>query len=107
MSSGSTSADSPNTATGLTFALGRGGPGADPMPPVTSKLSNLPGLSPLPESDMSRRGTVAEPEEMSTDERTAVGSTDNGSGDNGAGAQGEGERPSGGLSLTRTDRIYD
>lgn len=67
MSSGASSVDSPVTnPTALASALQRLAASGinESTPPVASKLSNLPGLSPLVENDMSRRGTVAEPEQM-------------------------------------------
>lgn len=68
MSSGASSMESPATnPAALSFALNKlaADRAAEQMPPVTSKLSShLPGLSPLPESDFSRRGTIAEPEQM-------------------------------------------
>ncbi len=63
LSSGASSMDSP-AANPAALSLALAKLQADPTPPIASKLSNLPGLSPLVESEFSRRGTVAEPEQM-------------------------------------------
>jgi Trk-type K+ transport system membrane component len=63
LSSGASSMDSP-VANPAALSLALAKLQADPTPPIASKLSNLPGLSPLVESEFSRRGTVAEPEQM-------------------------------------------
>lgn len=63
LSSGASSMESPVAhPAALSLALSK--LQAEPTPPIASKLSNHPGLSPLIESDFSRRGTVAEPEQM-------------------------------------------
>ncbi|BEI89225.1 uncharacterized protein CcaverHIS019_0205870 [Cutaneotrichosporon cavernicola] len=62
-SSGASSLESVPHPAALSAALSK--LQADPTPPVVGKFSNLPGLSPLVESEFSRRGTVAEPEQMS------------------------------------------
>ncbi|TXT11937.1 uncharacterized protein COLE_02347 [Cutaneotrichosporon oleaginosum] len=64
LSSGASSMESP-VANPAALSLALSKLQADPTPPSASKLPNVPGLSTLMESEFSRRGTVAEPEQMS------------------------------------------